>query len=455
MRLSTRLTVVLLAVTTVVALLVGWYAVATSARADYAALDGVLDTVVASGQANPLTALTSALSVVQQNNDDVTLDVVSATGKVTQIATSTVPLTRSPTRADATAALSAVRTSPDLAGFRYRAVAIGGGDILVAAVSTHGVAERSRRLVERTILAGLLAAVVVAVASRLVIRRDLRTVDRLVDYAGGVAGGDLERTPPPADGSTDVRALRTSLVDMVTSLHRTIEAEQRVALVTQRFIGDASHELRTPLTVVKGYAELLAGGAVDEAQQARALERMRRELDRMDALVGDLLFLAEVNERPDPPDEVIDLSGVVDRAASDFALDHPGRHLDVDAAPGVLVRARPGYLERLLANALGNVARHTPEVVPVRVTLAREADAVTLLVEDGGPGLPPEAYGLAPERFRRFDEGRARASGGTGLGMSIMADVASALGGSLTTQRSDLGGLALSVRLPSASAPPT
>src|SRR5664280_546333 len=102
MTLSTRLTVLLIAITTVVALLVGWFAVATSSRADYSSLDNTINAVIASGSGHPLTTLSSALSIVQQNNYDVTMDVVGPNGKVTQIATGDVAMTKSPTKSDVT-----------------------------------------------------------------------------------------------------------------------------------------------------------------------------------------------------------------------------------------------------------------------------------------------------------------------------------------------------------------
>ena len=175
----------------------------------------------------------------------------------------------------------------------------------------------------------------------------------------------------------------------------------------------------------------------------------------MDRLVNDLLFLAEVSEVPTVELSPVELSGLVSAAARDFATDHPSRQVAIDVTPGVGAIGRTDYFERLLANALNNVARHTGAGDPVRVSLALDGDDVRLVVEDGGPGLPDGAYGATPERFRRFDDARSRATGGSGLGLSIMADVTSALGGELTTSRSDLGGLALTFRLPSAAARPT
>ena len=448
MKLSTRLTILLMVITALVALAVGTFAVSASSRAQYATLDDSINAVAASGEGHPLTALTNALNLVQQDNLDLTLDVVDSTGAVTQISSSEIPLTAKPTLANVQSSLTSIRTAANLPGFRFRSLPVGGGAYLLIAGSTATIAEHVHEVVIRTVLVGLLAALLIGVLARLAMARELATIRRLITFATEVAEGDLDDAVPPATGSSDVRELQRALEHMVTSLRATIDAEKRSAAAMQRFIGDASHELRTPLTVVTGYAELLAGGQADEEQRARALERVRKEVARMDVLVADLLFLAEVAEVRGRGETLINASEVVAAAVHDFAIDHPERDVALDIAEGVRVRGRLDFFERLLNNAFANIARHTEATDPVRVTLVREGARVTLDVEDGGPGMPLDAYGVAPEEFRRFDPSRSRTSGGSGLGMSIMADVAASMNGSLATSRSDLGGLRLHFDFP-------
>ena len=443
MKLSTRLTILLMAITALVALAVGTFAVSASSRAQYATLDDSINAVAATGEGHPLTALTNALNLVQQDNLDLTLDVVDPTGAVTQISSSETPLTAKPTLDNVRSSLTSIRTAANLPGFRFRSLAVGGGSYLVIAGSTTTIAEHVHEVVIRTLLVGLVAALLIGVLARLAMARELSTISRLITFATEVAEGELDEVVPPASGSTDVRELQRALEHMVASLRATIEAEKHSAAVMQRFIGDASHELRTPLTVIKGYAELLAGGQADAEQRQRALERVRKEVARMDVLVADLLFLAEVAEVRGRAEGVISASDIVVATAHDFALDHPERTVDVDVEPGVNLVGRVDFFERLLNNAFANIARHTQAHDQVRVSLHHAGSLVTLDIEDAGPGMPVEAYGVAPEEFRRFDPSRSRSSGGSGLGMSIMADVAASMDGTLTTSRSDLGGLDL------------
>lgn len=448
MKLSTRLTLLLITMTMLVALCVGWYAVTTSTRSQYATLDSSINAVVDSGLGHPLAALSNALYVVQENSYDLTLDVVDPAGIVTQVNAGVVPLLRKPTIANVRHSLRTVQTAANLPGFRFRSVNVGGGDYLVVAASTSAIVAASHELEARVALASLLAALAMAVIARLVIRRDLRSINQLIAFAVAVAGGDDDSAVPPAGGSSDLRQLRESLAHMVASLRRTISAEKASASTMQRFIGDASHELRTPLTVIRGYSELLENPDIDEVQRARALERVQREVGRMDTLVDDLLFLAEVKEMPSRDDSRLNLSELVRESVNDFIADHERRSVTVDVEPDIHLGARRDFLERLVNNALTNIARHTADDVAVAVSLRRSSNGLRLRIEDAGPGLPANAYGESPRRFQRFDASRSRTSGGSGLGMSIMADVTSALGGTMATSRSTLGGLCITFEIP-------
>lgn len=447
MRLASRLTILLIVITVVVALSVGWYAVNTSTHAAYQALNASINEVVDSGAGNPNQALSQALNVMQSNDQDLTLDVVYPTGPITQINRGLVPLTRTPTLADARRSLARVVALPDLPGFRLRSLDIGGGDYLVVAASTRNIVRSSQQLILRVALAALLASLAMVVVARLFMRRDLVTMEELIEFASDVASGDTYEEIPTSQGSRDVRELQRALSQMVESLHEKIEIESRLAETMQLFIGDASHELRTPLTVIKGYTDLMMTPGVSLEQQGRSLERMKREISRMEALVSDLLLLAELRELPRDHVDTVNLSDIIVSSVRDFRDDSPGRPVEVRIQPGLLLRGRRDFVERLITNALSNVTRHTEGAIPVRVVLERVGDHTKLTVEDGGPGLP--SYGQRPERFRRFDPSRARTSGGSGLGMSIMADLSEAMGGSLRTSESELGGLCLNFTFPS------
>ncbi len=441
MRLATRLTILLVVITTVVAFSVGWYAVNSSTHSAYQTLDNTINAVIQSGRGNPDAALSDAINVDEENNFDLTFDVIYANGSVTQLISANTPLTATPTLADVRSSRSSVVSEPNLRGFLVRSLNIGGGDFLLVAASTHSISRSSQQLILRVALAAVLAALVMVVVARLFMRRDLVTMEGLIEFASDVADGRTSEAVPPVRGSMDVRELQRALATMVVSLQEKIDEESRHAESMQTFIGDASHELRTPLTVIKGYTDLIGGPDVSREQQARAVERMKTEIVRMEALVSDLLFLAEVRELPKKSSEPLDLSEVVATRVREFHDDHRNRAVDTQIEPRLSIVGRRDFVERMMTNALANITRHTPDDAPVRVRVAREGQAVRLCIEDGGPGLP--VYDQRPKHFRRFDPSRSRESGGSGLGMSIMADLSEAMGGEMATSASSLGGLCL------------
>ena len=106
------------------------------------------------------------------------------------------------------------------------------------------------------------------------------------------------------------------------------------------------------------------------------------------------------------------------------------------------------YLSRFIQNALNNISRHTDADAPVGISLQLSGKSAKLLIEDGGKGLPESAYRENIQSLNRFDKSRSRESGGSGLGMSIMAAVIEKLGGKLTLRKSALGGLAVEAEVP-------
>jgi signal transduction histidine kinase len=324
----------------------------------------------------------------------------------------------------------------------FRSINIGGGSYLLVAASTSSIAAANRSLELRVALVALVAALVMALVARFVVRPDVQSIDRLIHYASAIAR-DEDIALPRSSGSSVVKELRTSLDHMVESLRSAIKVEKDSTDAMQRFVGDASHELRTPLTVIQGYSELLTTSGVSDDEKRDAAQRIKLQVVRIDALVSDLLFLAEVRDAPLRDKGDCNLSEFLAAKVRDFETDNPDREVRSDIEPGMVVTGNREYFERLISNALTNIKKYTPNGTDVSISLRKLGASIVMKVDDAGSGLPPHAYGLAPKRFERFEESRSRISGGSGLGMSIMYDVAQALNGRMTTSRSDLGGLAL------------
>ena len=225
-----------------------------------------------------------------------------------------------------------------------------------------------------------------------------------------------------------------------------LERSQREKM--QEFLGDAAHELRTPLTVVKGYTELLEGKALDGDHQELAFSRLKSEIKRMESLIGDLLVLAELGEENVINIDEFPLSELLWENLNDFQSLSPNRKVTANIEDGVLFIGSEKYIRRFIQNALTNIRIHTKADTPVLVSLVG-GKRIHLIIEDGGEGLPKESYGEKVQGLKRFDRSRSRDTGGSGLGMSIMSAVIEWHKGDLTFRQSQLGGLAIEVRLTS------
>jgi signal transduction histidine kinase len=446
-RLSTRITLLLVVATALVAFSIGWLAVSISTRSEIAAIDAPITAIINSGGDNQIFALENALNTVQANNYDVSLIVINSSNVATEVKAGKNVLSRIPTLKDATSSLKSVTELDSIPGFRFQSMPIGGGDFVLVAASTLTVKDATNRLEREVFLAGLLIAIFITFIARRLMRSSLKTINQLIEYAEAISKNNYVAELPKVRTAPELSSLQSSLGVMVENLKKTIEIEKSSNLAMQRFIGDASHELRTPLTVIKGYSEMLQNVSISDEQRQRAADRVEREVDRMDVLIGDLLFLAEINESPFVQGSLVNLSDFASTVIFDFKADNQQRVVTSNIDRDVYIIASENFLHRMITNAFTNIQRYTPKDAPVKVSLTSDSMYTHLRIEDGGPGLS-SGYGLSPQRFARGDDSRSRESGGSGLGMSIMADVARAVGGSMKTEQSTLGGLAISFQLP-------
>lgn len=209
---------------------------------------------------------------------------------------------------------------------------------------------------------------------------------------------------------------------------------ERAEAMRSDFVANVSHEIRTPLTVLAGFVETLASLPLGEAERARVLKLMGEQTGRMQALVADLLTLAQLEGSPrPPPDQWNDLDALMRQLQSDASALSGGRHELL--FPGVLaleVAGSEGELLSAVGNLLTNAVRYTPEGGRIRVSVqARDDTGLSVEVTDDGPGIAREHLARLTERFYRVDSSRSRGSGGTGLGLSIVKHVVQRHGGSI------------------------
>ena len=323
------------------------------------------------------------------------------------------------------------------------------GDYVVLAIPLTDVESTLRQLLQLEILISLGVVAATAVLALIIIRIGLRPLERMAAVAGDIAAGDLTRRVEPATSHSEIGRLGIALNGMLSQIEAAFGERTRSEARLRRFIADASHELRTPLTSIRGYAEMMRRGAQDSPEDsALARRRIEEESVRMSRMVDDMLVLARLGQGRPLEREPVDLQAIATDAVADAHAVAPQRSITLDAPASVVISGDDTRLRQAMGNLLRNALVHTPSGTPIEVELGAHDGVANMSVVDHGPGLLPDDAGRVFEPFYRPDPSRSRDSGGAGLGLSIVAAVVDAHGGSVKVSDTPGGGATFEVVLP-------
>ena len=397
-RKSSRVVIASALVTTALALSIGGFATVSLRDSQIQTIDLQLKKIDDAVRANPDSPVSSALDAASEEDFNITIAIVSSNGRVTIINESRLDFNSLPNDSLLASALISPVTVEAEESYRLLAQVISGGDRLVFADSLATIESTFTSNLKRVLLFTLLVDLLAIGISVLILGRN----------------------------------------------NRKLEADSLLRM--QRFLADASHDLRTPLTVIKGYSELLSKNQIQSTEDRnRAYERVNSEIIRMENLIHDLLLLAELGETTRPIFEEVNLTDLVISYSHDFSTLNPTRTLGVNIDSDITIDGSVEHLRRLIQNIFNNIIRHTDQSAPVRVTLCTKGKRAVLTIEDGGKGLPEDGYRDAVTALNRFDSSRSPETGGSGLGLSIIAAIVSEHGGILNLKKSELGGLAVEI----------
>jgi two-component system osmolarity sensor histidine kinase EnvZ len=271
------------------------------------------------------------------------------------------------------------------------------------------------------------SSLVLLAVAILFLRNQIRPIERLA-YAADAFGKGRSVPEFKPYGATEVRSAAQAFITMRERIERYVQ--QRTDM-----LAGVSHDLKTPLTRLKLELTMMGGDTV----------AMRGDIAEMEHMLNEYLDFARGEAGEDA--QSTDLSEIVQDAAASAAGARSGGsdRLTVEAEPGIVLSVRRNALKRCATNLIDNALKHGKHA---EVSLLRNGRNVLIVVDDDGPGIPPDRREEAFRPFHRLDEGRNLQQGGSGLGLAIARDIARAHGGDLTLDKSKLGGLRAAIRLP-------
>jgi two-component system osmolarity sensor histidine kinase EnvZ len=268
-------------------------------------------------------------------------------------------------------------------------------------------------------------AILLVAVALVFMRNQVRPIRRLAVAAERFGKGqDVPAFKP--EGATEVRQASAAFIQMRERIKRQIE--QRTAM-----LAGVSHDLRTPLTRMKLELAML-GDSPDVAS-------LKQDVQQMERMIEGYLAFARGEGREDV--QPVDLGELLRKLAADFRRE--GAEVDLHVEQPVTLSLRREAIRRCLTNLIGNAHRYGGAV---SVRVGKRRGGVEVLVDDDGPGVPPDKREEVFKPFVRLDSSRNFDTGGTGLGLTIARDVARGHGGDLTLDESPTGGLRARLWLP-------
>jgi len=331
-------------------------------------------------------------------------------------------------------------------GDQYRLLAVRAtspqGPVTIYVGTNLEPAQETLALVQRGLLvAAPFLLVLVATMTWITVGRALHPVEAIRARVADVSSKDLRQRVPVPPTQDEIGRLAATMNAMLDRLEAAADKQHR-------FVADASHELQSPLAATR--VDLEVALAHPEATKwpdtARALLQENRRLER---LVADLLFIARTDGvTPPTPCTPVDLHEIVFDEASRLSGSDDVR-VDTTGVTGAFVRGRREDLARAVRNLLDNAQHYATSAVTIG--LDNGDGTVTLVVEDDGPGVPPDDRDRIFERFARLDDARTRNGDGTGLGLAIVREIVEHHGGSVGVHERARGtrGVRFVVTLPS------
>ena len=309
------------------------------------------------------------------------------------------------------------------------------------------------KLPHQLLIASLIALAIMTVISValgwLIAGRALRPVRRMTAAAQRISEDSLHERLALHGPKDELKELGDTIDGLLERLEAAFNAQRR-------FVANASHELRTPLTTMRAALDVALAKPEPAPPQTVALAgRLRTELDRIERLLEAFLVLARAQHRSMPGRAVLPLDYIVGSALADQEAAIRAMDLtvqDTSSQEGAWVAGSPALLSRMVENVIDNAVCHNYPGGWIAITTRASGGGARLVVENGGQVLDQQQVAELSQPFRRLEADRIGTDKGSGLGLSIVAAIAEAHGGTLDLRARPGGGLRVCVNLPAVAA---
>lgn len=297
--------------------------------------------------------------------------------------------------------------------------------------------------VARRSMIALVVLVVLGIAGGYIIAmKSLKPIKDIEEVARDISqSGDLKKRIKLGKGNDELHNLADTFDSMFDRLESSFESEKQ-------FTNDVSHELRTPMAVIMAQCDYALGEEMTAEEYRESLEVIQRQGGKMSKMITQMLEFSRIERRSEKyPVEELDFSDLVENLCADLALlKHKGITLECTARQGITVNGNHMLLTRLVSNLVSNAYRYGIENGKTVVTLTSDGENALLSVKDNGIGIAPDEQEKIFHRFYQADP--SHSGGGTGLGLSMVKEIAAFHGGTVSVESEPGKGSEFIVRLP-------
>lgn len=308
-------------------------------------------------------------------------------------------------------------SAPEISRIEARITRLGDGSTLLVGIKTDDRVRAVRRVTQAVATAAPIGILLALLGGFFSSRYAARRAEALTKTAEAVMRGDLSQRVDVVGSGDEFDRLAGNLNDMLSRLEKLME--------TTRHAGDSiAHDLRSPLSRLRNRLEATLRGPIDEVSARQTLEHTVDEVDRVLSTFNAILSLSRVNAGSDQSFEKVNITELAEEMAELFepACEEASLSFDACIESDLLVKGDMPLLAQAMSNLLDNAVKYTPAGGAIKLSATKRDKRVLVIVEDSGPGIPPEAYERVMRRFVRLDE--ARTQTGSGLGLALVDAVA-------------------------------